>query len=246
MRRLFSPRWILIHIGLCALTVLLVFLGFWQLQRLEDRRARNTEIELNTTREVVAADQSMGTSTDEWRRVTLTGRYVPDTQIAIINRSQDGVAGDNLAAVFETENNGEFLINRGFVPLTVNARFTPQDTLTLVGYIRLNQTRRNVGAIDSSNRGTTEFQRYDLARIRAALDLGINTNYYVQLIEESPSPKSEWPIPVPFPTIDEGPHFSYAMQWFFFAFVAVAGWTVVVVRKLREETSDPAPEQTSA
>jgi cytochrome oxidase assembly protein ShyY1 len=246
MRRLFSPRWILIHIGLCALTVLLVFLGFWQLQRLEDRRARNTEIELNTTREVVAADQSMGTSTDEWRRVTLTGRYVPDTQIAIINRSQDGVAGDNLAAVFETENNGEFLINRGFVPLTVNARFTPQDTLTLVGYIRLNQTRRNVGAIDSSNRGTTEFQRYDLARIRAALGLGINTNYYVQLIEESPSPKSEWPIPVPFPTIDEGPHFSYAMQWFFFAFVAVAGWTVVVVRKLREETSDPAPEQTSA
>jgi cytochrome oxidase assembly protein ShyY1 len=246
MRRLFSPRWILIHIGLCALTVLLVFLGFWQLQRLEDRRARNTEIELNTTREVVAADQSMGTSTDEWRRVTLTGRYVPDTQIAIINRSQDGVAGDNLAAVFETENNGEFLINRGFVPLTVNARFTPQDTLTLVGYIRLNQTRRNVGAIDSSNRGTTEFQRYDLARIRAALDLGINTNYYVQLIEESPSPKSVWPIPVPFPTIDEGPHFSYAMQWFFFAFVAVAGWTVVVVRKLREETSDPAPEQTSA
>jgi cytochrome oxidase assembly protein ShyY1 len=246
MRRLFSPRWILIHIGLCALTVLLVFLGFWQLQRLEDRRARNTEIELNTTREVVAADQSMGTSTDEWRRVTLTGRYVPDSIISVINRSQDGVAGDNLAAVFETENNGEFLINRGFVPLTVNARFTPQDTLTLVGYIRLNQTRRNVGAIDSSNRGTTEFQRYDLARIRAALDLGINTNYYVQLIEESPSPKSEWPIPVPFPTIDEGPHFSYAMQWFFFAFVAVAGWTVVVVRKLREETSDPAPEQTSA
>jgi cytochrome oxidase assembly protein ShyY1 len=148
--------------------------------------------------------------------------------------------------VFETENNGEFLINRGFVPLTVNARFTPQDTLTLVGYIRLNQTRRNVGAIDSSNRGTTEFQRYDLARIRAALDLGINTNYYVQLIEESPSPKSVWPIPVPFPTIDEGPHFSYAMQWFFFAFVAVAGWAVVVARKLREITSDPAPEQTSA
>jgi cytochrome oxidase assembly protein ShyY1 len=246
MRRLFSPRWILIHIGLCALTVLLVFLGFWQLQRLEDRRARNTEIELNTTREVVAADQSMGPSTDEWRRVTLTGRYVPDSIISVINRSQDGVAGDNIAGVFESENNGLFLVNRGFIPLAESKNALPNTPLTMIGYVRLTQTRGTLGAIDSSSQGTVEFQRYDLARIRAALDLGINTNYYVQLIEESPSPKSEWPIPVPFPTIDEGPHFSYAMQWFFFAFVAVAGWTVVVVRKLREETSDPAPEQTSA
>jgi len=246
MRRLFTPRWILIHLGLCSLAILLVFLGIWQLQRLDDRRARNAEIELNTTREIAAATQELGTSNDEWRRVTLAGRYVPDTQIAIINRSQDGVAGDNLAAVFETEDKGLFLINRGFVPLAVNARSTPEDTLQLVGYIRLNQTRRNVGAIDSSTRGTTEFQRYDLSRIRDALGKDINTAYYVQLIEESPSSKTEWPIPVPFPTIDEGPHFSYAMQWFFFAFVAVAGWVVVVVRKLRDRPSDPVLEQTSA
>lgn len=246
MRRLFSPRWILIHIGMCALAVLLVFLGLWQLQRLDDRRARNAEIEMNTTREIVAATQDLGEPNDEWRRVTLTGRYVPDTQIAIINRSQDGVAGDNLAAVFKTENNGEFLINRGFVPLAVNQRFTPDESLTLVGYIRLNQTRRNVGAIDSSTRGTTEFQRYDLERIKQALAQPINTAYYVQLIKESPSPNTEWPMPVPFPTIDEGPHFSYAMQWFFFSFVAVAGWAVVVVRKLREGSSDPALKQTSA
>lgn len=246
MRRLFSPRWILIHLLIGGLATLMVFLGIWQLHRLDDRRARNAEIELNTTQDIVTATQSLGAPTDEWRRVSLTGHYVTGSDISIINRSQDGVAGDNVAAVFETEAHGSFLVNRGFVPLSVTKQPAPRESLSLVGYVRMNQTRRNVGAIDSSTRGTTEFQRYDLERIRVALDRDIATTFYVQLIKESPSPNTQWPSPVPFPTIDEGPHFSYAMQWFFFSFVAIAGWAVVVVRKVREKSSDPAPEQTSA
>lgn len=243
MRRLFSPRWILIHLAIGSLAVLMIFLGLWQLQRLDERRARNSEIELNTSRDIVTATQSLGSDADEWRRVKLTGSYVSGSDISVINRSQDGVAGDNLAAVFQTDNNGVFLVNRGFVPLSVSTRSTPTEPLSLVGYVRQSQTRRNVGAIDSSEKGTKEFQRYDLARIKTALGLDINTAYYVQLIKESPSPNTQWPSPVPFPTIDEGPHFSYAMQWFFFSVVAIAGWVTVIVRKLRS-SSDPAPEQT--
>ena len=245
MRQLFSPRWILIHLLIGGLATLMVFLGIWQLQRLDDRRARNAEIELNTTQDIATATQDFGTSTDEWRRVVLTGNYVAGSDISVINRSQDGVAGDNVAAVFETETNGFFLVNRGFVPLSVTKQPAPKDSISLVGYVRMNQTRRNVGAIDSSTKGTTEFQRYDLERIKSALDVDINTNFYVQLIKESPSTNAQWPSPVPFPAVDEGPHFSYAMQWFFFSFVALAGWIVVIVRKVRS-SNDPALEQTSA
>lgn len=245
MRQLLSPRWILIHLLIGGLATLMVFLGIWQLHRLDDRRARNAEIELNTTQDIVTATQDIGSPTDEWRRVVLTGKYVEGSDISVINRSQDGVAGDNVAAVFETEANGPFLVNRGFVPLSVTKQPAPRDAISLVGYVRMNQTRRNVGAIDSSAKGTTEFQRYDLERIKTALDIGINTNFYVQLIKESPSTNAQWPSPVPFPTVDEGPHFSYAMQWFFFSFVALAGWIVVIVRKVRS-SSDPVLEQTSA
>ena len=245
MRQLFSPRWILIHVLIGGLATLMVFLGIWQLQRLDDRRARNAEIELNTTQEIVTARQELGAPTDEWRRVVFKGKYVAGTDVSVINRSQDGVAGDNVAAVFETEANGLFLVNRGFVPLSVTKQPAPNESISLVGYVRMNQTRRNVGAIDSSTRGTTEFQRYDLERIKTALGADINTNVYIQLIEESPSSNEQWPSPVPFPTVDEGPHFSYAMQWFFFSFVAIAGWVVVIVRKVRS-ANDPVPEQTSA
>ena len=246
MRRLFTPRWILVHLLIGGLATLMVFLGIWQLNRLDDRRARNAEIELNTTQEIVSATQDLGATTEEWRRVKLNGRYVANSDISVINRSQDGVAGDNVAAVFRTESNGSFLVNRGFIPLSANKQTAPKETLSLVGFVRPTQTRRNVGAIDSSTKGTTEFQRYDLERIKSALGLDMSTTYYVQLIEETPSPGTQWPSPVPFPTIDEGPHFSYAMQWFFFSFVAASGWAVVVARKVRERSSDPALEQTSA
>ena len=246
MRRLFTPRWILVHLLIGGLATLMVFLGIWQLNRLDDRRAGNAEIELNTTQEIVSATQDLGATTEEWRRVKLNGRYVANSDISVINRSQDGVAGDNVAAVFRTESNGSFLVNRGFIPLSANKQTAPKETLSLVGFVRPTQTRRNVGAIDSSTKGTTEFQRYDLERIKSALGLDMSTTYYVQLIEETPSPGTQWPSPVPFPTIDEGPHFSYAMQWFFFSFVAASGWAVVVARKVRERSSDPALEQTSA
>ncbi|MSZ16237.1 MAG: hypothetical protein F2618_01080 [Actinobacteria bacterium] len=246
MRRLFTPRWLLVHISVVTLVVTMVFLGLWQLNRLDQRRARNDTIAANTSAPVETAKQSMGQSSDEWRRVTLTGQYLASTEVSIINRSQDGAAGDDLAVVFQTESNGNFLVNRGFVPLTVSARSLPEGQLSLVGFIRPNQTRGALGAIDSSEKGITQFQRFDLARISASLDVDFNTSYYVQLIKESPSSNAPWPSPVPFPAVDEGPHFSYAMQWFFFSLVALAAWGYVVRRKIREIVSDPAPTQTSA
>lgn len=246
MRRLFHPRWILVHVGVVALVSTMVWLGTWQLSRLDQRRARNAAIVEHTMAPIETATQAMGSSADEWRRVMLSGRYLPATEVSIINRSQDGTAGDDLAVVFQTESHGNFLVNRGFVPLQISARFLPEEPLNIVGYIRLNQTRGTLGAIDSSESGTTQFQRFDLERISKALRTPISTSYYVQLIKESPSPNMAWPAPVPLPEIDEGPHFSYALQWFFFSLVAITAWVVVVRRKLREAPSGPFPERTSA
>ncbi|MFN5840632.1 MAG: SURF1 family cytochrome oxidase biogenesis protein, partial [Acidimicrobiaceae bacterium] len=99
MRRLFTPRWLLVHVSVSALVVTMVFLGFWQLNRLDERRLRNDTIAANTSAPIEDATQSMGQENEEWRRVTLTGQYLAPTEVSIINRSQDGAAGDNLAVV---------------------------------------------------------------------------------------------------------------------------------------------------
>jgi cytochrome oxidase assembly protein ShyY1 len=45
-------------------------------------------------------------------------------------------------------------------------------------------------------------------------------------------------VPVPLPDLSEGPHLSYAIQWFCFAAVAVAG-AAILVRRERPPTAAP-------
>ena len=246
MRRLFTPRWILLHVSVVALTAFMVFLGFWQLDRLDQKRDRNASIESNIERPIAPAGPDMGTPGNEWRRVELRGRYLADGAVTVINRSQDGVAGDNIAVPFQTESNGTFLVNRGFVPLATEASNTPNETMSLVGYVRLTQTRGTLGAVDSVKNPTREFQRFDLPLIRAAVGIEMNTTHFVQLIKESPSPNPVFPTPVPLPELDEGSHFSYALQWFFFSSVACAAWIVVIRRRLKDPATSGSPGQTSA
>ena len=241
MRQLFTPRWILLHISVVSLTALMIFLGFWQLDRLDQKKERNAAIETNIARDIEIPTEDMGSKESEWRRVELRGHYLFDKAITVINRSQDGVAGDNIAMPFETLMQGTFLVNRGFVPLAQEATVAPDGTISLVGYVRITQTRGTLGAVDSNDASTREFQRFDLPRIRVALGIDMNTSFYVQLIKESPSPDPVFPTPVPLPELDEGPHFSYALQWFFFSSVAFAAWIVVIRRRLKEPTTSDSP-----
>ena len=54
--------------------------------------------------------------------------------------------------------------------------------------------------------------------------------FVVQL--ESPDPTRGLPRRWPSPTFDDGPHLSYAIQWFSFALIALVG-TAVLIRKGR-------------
>ncbi|MFW6079920.1 MAG: hypothetical protein ACODAE_09875, partial [Gemmatimonadota bacterium] len=39
------------------------------------------------------------------------------------------------------------------------------------------------------------------------------------------------PAPLPPPSLDDGPHLSYAIQWFSFGAIALVGWTVLALRR---------------
>ena len=249
MRRLFAPRWILVHVSVALLILLMVNLGFWQLNRLDAKKTRNESINAQIQRPAV--DLSPTTAFDalgpEWSKVVLKGEYSSKDAITIINRSLDGAAGYNSAIPFITTNGQVVLVNRGFVPLATSNPPAPTGTLQVLGYVRQTQKRSAVGAIDSSSPDSTEFQRFDLPVIANATDSKLLTNDYVQLIAENPASKESWPAPVALPTLDEGSHLSYAFQWFFFTATALTGWIYVVRKKLREPINDPAaPEQTSA
>lgn len=244
MRRLFTPRWLLVHLGVAALVVLMVNLGFWQLNRLDEKRTFNATLSARTTEPIVdlsaviptAAGLESATSVAdslEWRRVRVSGTYDRSEAITVVNRSQNGTAGLDTVVPLRLDDGRVVLANRGFVPLSMAVPGPPSKRLEVVGYLRASQARSALGPTDSSDVNATEFQRIDLTRLARQIE-GPMVPMWLQVSSESISAGTQWPAPVILPELTEGPHLSYAVQWFFFSAVALAAWVVVVRRRLYE------------
>ena len=87
---------------------------------------------------------------------------------------------------------------------------------------------------------TPEISRPDLDRYREVTGLD-PAPVWIRLRAQNP-PLGELPIPVPPPTLSDGPHLSYAFQWFFFS----VGAAVVYGLILRRFRRDPLPGNGSA
>ena len=249
---LLRPRWILIHLVLAALTATMVFLGFWQLNRLDQKQATNENVIARTAlppQEIQLLLNSATTSSAsyadlQWRVVTAQGQYLADKSVTIINRSQDATAGYSPVTPFLLENGSVVFVNRGFVPLAQSTPAPTSGSILLKGYLRTSQTRTFLSAVDSTDPAATEFHRLDLNLLSQRMSQP-TLPMYLQLIEETPALNSAWPAPTQLPELTEGSHFSYAMQWWFFSLVSLTGWIVVSRRALRTRPiEDVVPEQT--
>ena len=212
-------------------------LGFWQLNRLDEKRKFNSVLSTHSSTPVQSLDEAVpakwNKATSEWLRVSVTGSYDFSKAVTIINRSQDGTAGYNSVVPFTSTNNRTILVNRGFVPLVMEAPVAPTGEIEIIGYLRASQSRSALGPIDSTEAGNTEFQRFDIPLISAHFGKTIEP-MFLQLITESPAGESQWPAKVALPPLDEGTHMSYALQWFFFCLVAFTAWVVVIRRKIMQ------------
>ena len=56
---------------------------------------------------------------------------------------------------------------------------------------------------------------------------------YVELTGSDPTESGDFPEPIAEPSLDEGPHLSYAVQWFLFSVLVAIGWVLAVRRSRR-------------
>jgi cytochrome oxidase assembly protein ShyY1 len=68
--------------------------------------------------------------------------------------------------------------------------------------------------------GATTWARLDSTAIAERVPVLVMDAYVVQ---EEVSPRSSFPRRVELPALDDGPHLSYAIQWFAFATIALGG-----------------------
>ena len=235
-RFLLRPKWIGFHLLVVVTIVTMVNLGFWQLGRLDERQAFNAVVDERYDAPPLALDQLLTADTDpadvEWRPVTAAGTYLADHTILIVNRSQGGRAGQNVLVPMRLADGRILLVNRGFMPLgTETAPGVPASDIEIVARLRASQERRLGQLSDAADGELTIAQRVDIDRLAAQMP-GDVVPMYVDLIESVPAEVGGAPEPVARPTLGEGNHMSYAVQWFIFAAAVAVGWVLAVRRSI--------------
>lgn len=252
-RFLLRPRWLLFHVVVVAGIVAMVIAGFWQLDRLDERKAFNERIIERSQSEPLdlrtvltrLEDGLLTEDTAEWLPVIVEGTYLPD-QVLEFNNSQGGRAGDNVLTAMVTDDGDTVIVNRGFVPLGFEVPAAPATEVEGLGFIRRSEVRDRGGLTDADD-GTplTEIRRIDIPRLTRQFP-GDVAPVYVQLIAADPPIAAGDPEPVVLPELSNGSHLSYALQWFIFSICVATGWVLAVRRSLGTRPADAASERTAA
>lgn len=243
-RFLLRPRWIAFHLLVLGAIVLMVNLGFWQLRRLDERREFNAVVSERIAQPPTDLDELLASTPPEqldeleWRQVTTAGDWI-DGQVVWFNRSQDGLAGDNVLSALVEVSGPTVVVNRGFVALGTEVPEPPEGGVEVLARVRLPHERQRGELTDSADGPVTEVRRVDLDQLAAQLP-GEVAPVYLDLVATDPAVTDADPAPVPMPELNEGPHLSYAMQWFIFSACVAIGWVLAVRRSLTTRRAGPA------
>ena len=204
-----------------------VRLGFWQLDRLKERRIRNAAVAARSGMPAVDVASLRGdTSELRFRRARITGVADYAHELVLGNRTRDGSPGVNyLTPVRIPGRDTAVLVNRGWVyspdaTTPVAGDWREGDTVTFEGYVDVLMPGAAAAVHPERPRA---LPRATLASARARVPYPVAGIYLVALLPAD-SARDHVPARVVLPPItDEGSHLGYAFQWFFFSTVAFVG-----------------------
>lgn len=219
------PRVVVFIVIAFALASLFVRLGFWQLDRLTWRRALNAEVAQHITTPPVPIDAlPRDSAAMRYRRVQLTGVFDYANEIVITQRIRGGSPGVNLLTPLRIPGrDSAYLVNRGWVyspdGKDVNQKqWQEPDTATVVAFaLPAPSVIANAAGVVSPK----IMRSLDFDAIQKGLPYPIARVQLIQLGDTSPAANIPPRLQPPAPS--EGPHKSYALQWFSFAAIAIFG-----------------------
>ena len=246
---LLAPRMVVLHLLVLALVLALARLGTWQLERLEETRARSAaQLERLAAEPVDVPELLDGLSLDdtdrlaqlEFRRVTATGTWRVADEVLQRGRSHQGRPGFHVLTPLDLAEGGTVLVRRGWVPFDnelvppVTEATPPGGRVTVDGNLErsIPQPTGPIAQRDPDDGELDVVFHADLQRLGPQLGADV-LPMLVRLEAQDPEPSRELPIPAPRPPADDGPHLSYAIQWFSFLVIAVVMYGLWLRRRVR-------------
>lgn len=241
----FSRKWIFATLLVLGAIAVMLRLGKWQLDRLEQRRAFNSHYLIQLEQpplELTSGTVDLDLGTMAYREVRLSGEYDHTQQVAIRNQSYKNRPGVHLLTPFFLSGSRQaVLIDRGWIPLEDYqsgdwSSFSEPGSLTVHGILRLSQSKPALGGRpDPTPEPGARFEAWNFVNVEA---IAAQIPYPVLgaiYIQNAPDPNHPG---LPYrsqPEIDisEGPHLSYAIQWFAFSTVLALGYPYYVRREIQ-------------
>ena len=210
-------------------------LGFWQLSRLSQRRARNAVVAARLSQPQAPITSLRADSTTMLRKAVVTGTPDFDHEVLLAARTYQGSPGVYLLTPLHVAGSDTaVLVNRGWIyapdGVSVDVGRWREATTTFSGYAELlppGVASKPEGVL---RRDARVARQLDLATVRSLLPYPVSPLYLVATTPDTTKPQGERVARLPPPALDEGPHLSYAVQWFSFAAIALIGGTAVAVR----------------
>lgn len=238
-----KPLTILFTVISLVLAALFVRLGFWQLDRLGERRQHNQLLRARLSAPALPVASLRGHPDSlRYRRASLTAPADYGRELLVANRTRNGSPGVWLVtpAVMPGMDTA-ILVARGWVYAADGSsadreRWREGDTLTVSGYLDVLPPPASTADSLLGRPGTVT--RLDRDRIAARLGRPVWPLYLVAT-GDAAAQTADRAARFTLPDLDDGPHRSYAIQWFSFAAIAVIGATMVILGDRRARRGEP-------
>ena len=256
IKALFSKRFLLTTLLVPLAEGVMIRLGIWQLDRLEERREYNHQVitmrqadPLELEGEDVAVPDPAITPEDltswEYRTAVVEGGYDHDHALVIRNQAWENQAGVHVLTPLILEGSSEaVLVDRGWLPLESYQDGTwreyRESARRVRGLIRLPQNTAPWGGQSNPVPRSDEFIEawhfIDLEAIETGLPYPLQP-VYLQALPAGEAQALPYRQQPEF-DLSQGPHLGYAIQWFAFAAALGLGYPIFVYRRHEARSED--------
>ncbi|HSN76571.1 MAG TPA: SURF1 family protein [Anaerolineae bacterium] len=263
VKALFSRRYIFITLLVIAAMAVMARLGVWQLERREQRIARNADLvakleaaPLSLNEAALAPAWPLPDDRNAVRnlRAEAAGQYDFAHQMLLVQQNYDGMPGAHLVTPLVLDGGQQaVLVDRGWVPFedVESGRWQQYDdasgSVTIAGRVQPSQilfgrAAEQAASGAGSHQSEAEWFRIDIEAIQGQVPYHLLPVYLL----EAPGPQGNAALPYriePDVDLSEGPHLGYALQWFAFAIVAGVVYVAAVNSRLRKaQAAEEQPE----
>src|ERR1700712_4735836 len=222
------------------------FLANWQFDRGQQASADNAIVSANFEASPVAIDKALPTldsydASQNWLRVSATGVYLAGDELFVRNRGNGSDNGFEVVTPLQLSDGSVLIVDRGWVAPSASAPLSPASipapasgAVSVVVQLRPSEPQGGTGASTG-----TQISSITLPRLQQTIGDDLYTGAYGVLVSQTPSATTGLvATQTTMPTEDVGTHYSYMIQWLFFALIGFFALGMAMRKEHRQLNSD--------